>query len=342
MIKPILRILCLGLLSMLLYGCGGDPQVDSQSLLSNDDKKGDIACADIYAPVCSVELQNIQCITTPCPIGVHKTFPNRCESDAAKAKFLAEGECGDLEGEPYYEDIVACTREYAPVCAAVTTTEPCDTIPCPAVIHKTFGNKCEAKVAKARILQTGECGKLENTPVTSIEGACPAVFDPVCAKDEGKIVCVTEPCPSHQYQTFGNACEAQLTLATVVHGGECGDLEGVPAFAEPPVKIAENLPTTEKTVTISNVRFTGDVLTVTLGYSGCRPQHFDFYVSNLFLESNPVQANSVFKPMVEDLCLAVFSTEFSYDLIPLKHAYQQAYQTERGEIILRGIGRYVF
>lgn len=342
MIKPLLRILCLGLLSGLLYGCGGDAQLGDQLLIQEDDKKP-VACADIYEPVCSVELQNIQCITTPCPIGVHKTFPNRCESDAAEAKFLVEGKCGDLEGQPYFdEDPVMCTREYNPVCGAVSITEPCDTIPCPAVIHKTFGNECEARAAKAHIVQPGECGKLEDTPVTQLEGACPAVFDPVCGKDEGNIVCVTEPCPTHVYKTFGNFCEANLGLASVVLDAECGKLEGVQAFGQPPVKIVEKLPEVQKTVTVSDVNFSKDVLSLTLTYGGCSAQYFDLYVSDLFMESHPVQVKTRFKPMVEDFCKALITSKATYDLIPLKHAYQQAYGTETGEIVLQGIGSYIF
>ena len=345
MIKPILRVLCLGLLGGLLYGCGGDnAQLGDQSLIKEDDPKKPVACADIYEPVCSVELQNIQCITTPCPIGVHKTFPNRCESDAARARFLAEGKCGDLEGQPYFEEEepVACTKEYNPVCGAVSITEPCNTIPCPAVVHKTFGNECEARAAKAHIVQTGECGKLEGTPVTQVEGACMAVFDPVCAKDEGNIVCVTEPCPTHQYKTFGNSCEAGLAFASVVFDKECGKLDGVPAFGQPPVKMKETLPKVHKTISVSNVRIAGDVVTLTLGYSGCSPQYFDLYVSEQFMESSPVQVKTQFKPMVEDLCEAYFQSDAAYDLIPLKHAYQQAYGSEHGEIVLQGLGNYVF
>jgi hypothetical protein len=345
MIKPVLQMLCLGLLSGLLYGCGGDnSQLGDQSLIDDDDHKNPVACADIYAPVCSVELQNIQCITTPCPIGIHKTFPNRCESDAVRAKFLAEGKCGDLEGQPYFEDEgpVACTKEYKPVCGAVSITEPCDTIPCPAVVHRTFGNECEARAAKAHIIQAEECGKLEATPVTQLEGACPAVFDPVCGKDEGNIVCITEPCPTHGYKTFGNFCDARLALASVVLDDECGKLDGVPAFGQPPVKIAGELPAVQKEVSVSNVKIADDVLTLTLNYSGCSPQYLDLYISDMFMESNPVQVKARFKPMVEDLCLAYFGSEAAYDLIPLKHAYQRAYGTEHGEIVLQGIGSYSF
>jgi hypothetical protein len=123
---------------------------------------------------------------------------------------------------------------------------------------------------------------------------------------------------------------------------ECGKLEGTIAFAEPPVTIVEKLPAVEKEVKVDNVRFEGDRLFVTLGYSGCAEQHFDLQISSIFMESNPVQAETVFVPAVNDRCLAYFTTEFAYDLIPLKHAHQQGYHQEHAEIILRGIGRYRF
>lgn len=339
----------LALMCAALVACGGDKTTEGQNLAKQDGLDGDgTACDAVYAPVCSVELQNIQCITGPCPIGVHKTFPNQCESEAAKALFLSEGECGELEGQLYYdekpveEEPIACTKEYNPVCAAETSIEPCTTLPCPVMQHKTFGNPCMAHAAKARIVQEGECGKLEGTPVTQFEGACPAVVDPVCGKAPAGIACITQPCPTHAYKTFGNGCEASLARAAVVLDDECGTLEGTAAFAEPPVTVVGKLATTAKEVKVDKVRFDGDRLFVTLGYSGCDEQHFDLQVSRVFMESYPVQSATAFIPAVNDLCLAYFTTDFAYDLIPLKHAYQQAYQQESGEIVLRGIGSYKF
>lgn len=354
------RTFILALLCAALFGCGGEGATAGQDLVGQDikqepkqddqpgGKEDGIACADIYAPVCSVELQNIQCITTPCPIGVHKTFPNRCESDVAKALFLTEGECGQLEGQPYYDEKpgddepIACTKEYNPVCAAETSIEPCTTLPCPVMHHKTFGNPCMARAAKARIVQQGECGKLEGTPVTQFEGACPAVHDPVCGKAEAGIACITQPCPTHQYRTFGNGCEASLARAAVVLDDQCGTLEGAIAFADPPVRMVDKLPTTEKSVTIDKVSIEGDRLFVRLGYSGCGEQHFDLYIANAMMESHPVQVKYQFIPQVEDRCLAAFATEFSYDLIPLKHAYREAYKSENGAIAVPGVGTYEF
>lgn len=308
-----------------------------KSSSSSSSSSGGTICPSIYKPVCSVEPQNLQCIKAPCPTGVYKTYSNQCASDVAKAKFISNGECGDLEGKPYVEEPTACTLQYDPVCAAATDAAPCKTIPCPAVVHKTFGNACEANVAKAQVVSKGECGKLEGTPVLKLEGACTTDAPGACAKTTSNIVCVTTPCPTHVYKTFSNRCEADRVLASVIGDGPCGSLQGVTAGGEPPVKLVDSLPTASA-AKVGNVQFKGDVLTLTLGYSGCGPQHFDLYIGKAFLKSKPVQANFAFKAQREELCEAYFTTEFSYDLLPLK----QHYGAEHGEIVLPGIGSYVF
>ena len=340
------QIMTLLLLAGALTACGGGPaQITSSSSSSSSSGKaassssssGGTVCPAIYKPVCSVEPQNLQCIKAPCPSGVYKTYSNQCASDAAKARFISNGECGELEGKPFIEEPTACTLQYDPVCAAVTDSAPCKTIPCPAVVHKTFGNACEAGVARASVVRTGECGKLEGTPVVRLEGACTADAPGACAKTTSSIVCVTTPCPTHIYKTFSNRCEAGRVLASVIGDGPCGSLQGVTAGGEPPVKLVDSLPN-PSAAKASNVQFKSDVLTLTLGYSGCGPQHFDLYIGKAFLKSKPVQVNFAFKAQREEACEAYFTTEFSYDLLPLK----QLYGAEHGEIVLPGIGSYVF
>lgn len=300
-------------------------------------------CTFEYAPVCGVVVGGIQCITEPCPVGVHKTFGNRCEASGKDTKILFEGKCGELEGQPYpVEPPTACIALYDPVCGTAINNEPCDTVPCPAVVHKTYGNSCEAKVAKSTVLFKGECGKDEGKPISQIEGACPLFYQPVCAKDEAHIACITAPCSTHEYRTFGNQCEANLALATTIFDDACGKLENTLVFGQPPVKIVKELPKVSQKVTVGDARIDKDVLTVELGYSGCSPQHIEFYAGSSFMKSLPVQAMYAFKPLQQEDCDAVFNTKFSYDLIPLKNAYQQSYKTDTGEIVLPGLGRYTF
>jgi hypothetical protein len=315
----------------------GKTSSSSSSSSSGSSSGGPTVCPAIYKPVCSVEPQDLQCIKAPCPIGVYKTYSNLCASNVANAKFISNDECGDLEGKPYYEEPTACTEQYAPICGTAINPAPCGTIPCPAVVHKTYGNACDASVNKAQHIKTGECGKLEGTPVTQIDTVCDTSAPGACAKTSSAIVCVTTPCPTHVYKTFNNRCEAGRTFATVISDGSCGSLQGVTAGGEPPVKMVDTLPAATS-VHISKVQFKQDLLTLTLGYSGCGAQHFDLYMAKGFLKSLPVQVKFAFKAMQEEACDAVFSTEFSYDLLPLK----QQYGAEHGEIVLPGIGSYVF
>src|SRR5688572_24379911 len=193
MIKPVLRVLCLGILSGVLFGCGGDnAQIDEPPIVIDvQDPIDPGACTSISEPVCSVELKNIQCVTGPCPIGAHKSFPSRCESDAATARFLAEGTCGDEEGQPYFEEPVACDQVRQPVCGVVSTTEPCHTVPCPAMVRRSFDNQCEARAAQAFIASMNSCSS--GPVVGSLAAACLAFFAPVCAKVNAKTNCTTQP-----------------------------------------------------------------------------------------------------------------------------------------------------
>ena len=168
---------------------------------------------------------------------------------------------------------------------------------------------------------------------------CPTVADPVCAKEKTDIVCVTAPCADHQYATFGNACEATSHLALVSFSGACSrfDLEMKASPHHRPIKLDDNNAEPGDSLTIIASSIEGDQLKVRLSYSGCSEQVIDFHASTLFLESFPVQAETFFKKTVDSACLAVFESAFEYDLLPLKAAYQESYQMQSGEIVLRGL-----
>jgi hypothetical protein len=38
--------------------------------------------------------------------------------------------------------------------------------------------------------------------------ACPDIYLPVCGEVNTGIVCITTPCPTTEYQDFGNSCNA--------------------------------------------------------------------------------------------------------------------------------------
>ena len=235
-----------------------------------------------------------------------------------------------------------CTKEYAPVCG--TQAVQCLTAPCPP-LHKTYGNQCEAESNNAAVLFKGECGKLEGKPVESLPAACPEVFAPVCAKKYNpSVACITEPCPTYEYKTFGNSCEAAAHFAAFSFDDSCDtySLEGRLSFSGSPVRLNLNDDKALQNVTFISATIKDDVLTAKVAYSGCGEQAINFTVDTAFLESFPVQANNYFSKNVNDACQAYFEQEYSFDLLPLQAAYKTMYQTDNGEIILRGIGSYSF
>src|SRR5690606_18968234 len=119
-------------------------------------------------------------------------------------------------------------------------------------------------------------------------------------------------------------------------------IAGEPVTGEPVVVMIDELPERPTGINVVESSIEGDVLTVTISYSGCEQHHHSLNVHNAFLESQPVQAQYRFVPVVEQACDAVFTTEFKYDLTPIKLAYQQAYQVLAGEVVLPGLGNYQF
>lgn len=53
---------------------------------------------------------------------------------------------------------------------------------------------------------------------------CTQIYQPVCGLVDTGIRCITTPCPSAEFKTFGNACTAcSDTNVTGYHEGECSD-----------------------------------------------------------------------------------------------------------------------
>ncbi len=254
--------------------------VDDKTELSLLKKEEPTVCTLEFAPVCSINF-DIHCVTEPCPVGLHQTYSNQCQSDVAQALFQFAGECGDLDGKAYEpEEPIACTEEYFPV----------------------------------------------------------------CAKEDLGIVCITAPCLSSQYTTFGNQCAATWAKAQLAYIGECGGLEEQAATNDRPAQVVAGLQVSGLIVEGKTVSLEGDLLTVSFGYSGCDEVEFNLVFSSLFLESNPVQAESALVAETPPgICAAAFSGQQTFDLAPLKQRYMDAYQADSGSIILRGLGQtYTF
>ena len=243
---------------------------------------------------------------------------------------------------------VACDQRYNPVCASLDTGIQCVTTPCPTNVYKTYGNRCSADAAKSPVLFDGECGKLEGEPVDGQAVVCAAVYMPVCAKAVSNIVCVTSPCESHQYKTFGNNCEAGAALAMTSFNNSCDTygIEGLVSFQHEPIQLNMPKPEAGYVVQFANTEINGDILTARVTYSGCQEQPVHFHASTAWLEPSDalvVAAENYFTKDVNDACQAVFTTEQSFDLTPIKAAYFTSFpDRSAGYVNFPGIGTYNF
>ena len=81
-----------------------------------------------------------------------------------------------------------CSFQYQPVCAVSRKS---------TLI--TYGNACDAKTARARIVSDGACHE-----------GCPHIFKPVCARDA-----------NGARKTFANECTAKKANAESIRRGRC-------------------------------------------------------------------------------------------------------------------------
>ena len=243
---------------------------------------------------------------------------------------------------------VVCDQYYNPVCASFNTGIQCVTTPCPTEEYKTYGNRCTAEAAKSPVLFDGECGKLEGQPIDDQLVACPAIYMPVCAKDATNTVCITSPCESHEYKTFGNACSAGAALAMTSFNASCDTygIEGLVSFQHEPIQLDMPEPAAGFKAQFASAEINGDIMTASASYSGCKkhPVHFHAYTTWLEPADGLVVATeSFFTKDVNDDCEALFTTEQDFDLTPIKAAYfTQFPDRKRGFVNFQGVGTYNF
>lgn len=172
---------------------------------------------------------------------------------------------------------------------------------------------------------------------------CTAQYDPVCAKAPATINCITAPCESHQYSTYGNACTTGWADASITFAGECEGLEERLAFADQPIRIypPENPPEEGFAVAIIQSSIEGNILTMEVSYSGgCLEHEFYLASSGAFMESIPLQLATVLIDAAEeeDPCDSIVNRVISFDLLPLQEIYRRSYQNTSGEILLQDLG----
>lgn len=87
---------------------------------------------------------------------------------------------------------------------------------------------------------------------------------------------------------------------------------------------------------LANAAISGDTLTIEASYSGgCELHDFAVCWDQSFAESAPVQVwLEIWHDANGDACEAYETQTLSFDLTPLKEAYQSGYQTNSGEITI--------
>ena len=89
-------------------------------------------------------------------------------------------------------------------------------------------------------------------------------------------------------------------------------------------------------LTINWVRISDATLLINVSYSGgCQEHEIDLYTTSMVLLSNPPQKEYRLSHDANgDACEALITTELEFDLVPLRNAYQRAYDDD-GPMLLR-------
>lgn len=200
-----------------------------------------------------------------------------------------------------------------------------------------FVHGCGSESTSAPVSKHGKDGD---------DHVCTQQYAPICGKKQEPINCSAwGPCADNIYTTYSNTCYLVNAQAMGAFNDECEGLEDKFAFAEPPVQITElsNQPIESYPVDILNSKIDGDVVTLEVSYSGgCAPHLFSFFVSSIFMESNPVQTRSNLSHFTVDECEALITENISFDLLPLQEFYRRAYGEEHGSVYIQDIGLYTF
>jgi len=175
--------------------------------------------------------------------------------------------------------------------------------------HRCDGGYCRGQAIAGDPDGGASCRVLHLTyPSGSTGVPNPGSCDP-CECDDGVLICPEDTC------------------------------EVVPVFVCPD---AANAPLTDP-IDVSFAAIAGDELILEVGHGGgCEQHDYGVCYSQLWLESDPVQIGlSLLHDAHGDMCEAYLTEVLHFDLRPLAEAYNEAYQTDGGEI-QTGYGLYRF
>lgn len=97
-------------------------------------------------------------------------------------------------------------------------------------------------------------------------------------------------------------------------------------------------------ISVDGASISGDTLSVDVGHGGgCETHEYSIcWPDQTFMESEPVQVNlEIYHDANGDMCDAYFTSTLTFDLTPLKTAWQDAYQQESGTITVHVDGQTV-
>ena len=131
-----------------------------------------------------------------------------------------------------------------------------------------------------------------------------------------------------------------MAYATALTLASCSSDQGVNAVTDPlageVVLLGSSALGASAPVRILGASVKGDVLLVQAEYSGgCAEHRFQLVADDAFMESFPVQmVIRLLHDDGDDPCDGILSSELGFGLTPLARAYEAAYRTNSGTIVL--------
>ena len=200
------------------------------------------------------------------------------------------------------------------------------------------------------ILQSNQqtCSISDALDLTCADAACTTEYNPVCSKKPNAgIVCITAPCPTDLYKTYGNQCASLSDNAHLALNSSCEGLEDELVFHQRPVIITNiallDIFSDNFRLLQSNIE--DDIVTVEFEFSGgCGSHRFTLFADEVFMESDPVQLSYVIAHDANDMCEGIITLEKEFDLLPIKEIFQRTYPQSTGaqSVSLGELGIYTF